>query len=549
MQFIQNIFKKFSQSEKVETFSWLSELKGMDDVSAIKFCAEKLNADFQKNVFNGEQNLNKLFQIDEKTHTIVERITTHYVNIDHINTELEERIENTVYLYHRQLFLIYLHLIENLVLPNHDALPTMLARAISNATQMIKWRYYSYQSAPANVWLQLAKLYMVAEQRLLLDDSIEAYIDQKTKKISTAYIEACMLGTLESLSLKCQQIELASNMLAAWAEKTTIDKIYNEEKHLFFVDTVSNTSAKRIRNFKPADTYRYWCFDDFNINIELCLSLIEFNIVPQQHTVKEFIKNPYALSTLEVLRTEWSRLEYKRQRRSEDRYQTAKLATTAFGFEEACYQIEINEKKQMQGRRTSTLNDNIRNEKPTFNRQTIGFADPNIIYMDLGESDSNIVDESSKGLGFHISKHANEVSLGMMVCITVKEKESITKIGTIRSIRPIAGGKLHIGVEVFSASAIRVEATAMSLNVAPHITKGSDAAIEFTKAVTTGFACLFLPRESNISMQETLIFPKYQFNKNELYKINISGNSKVIKSNDILEQREDWVRTTFAQAS
>lgn len=544
MQFIQNILNKFSQSKDAKAFTWIYELKGMDDISAIKFCEEKLNADFQRDIFKSDLHLNELFQIDEKIHIIVERITTHYINIDHINTELEERIENTVFLYHRQLFLIYFHLIENLSPTNHHDLPMMLARAINNATQMIKWRYYSYQSAPANVWLQLSKLYMIAEQQSLLHDSVETYFDQEMKKISTAYMEACMLGTLESLSLKCQQIELISDMLAAWMERTTIDTVFDEEKHLFFVDTASNSPAKRIRNFKPASTYRYWCFDDVNINVELCLSLIEFNIIPKQHTVKEIIKNPFALSTLEILRTEWSRLEYKRQRRSEDRHKTTKSATTAYGFEDTCYQLKEYENIRIQASDEAKPNDNSLNERLAFNRHTISYAEPNIIYMDLGESDTNIVDESGKGIGLHINKHANEVSLGMIVCVTVKEEQNMTKIGAIRSIRPIAGGKLHIGIEVFSASAIRIEAKTMSLRAAQPSMAMSNTALDYT-ATPASFICLLLPIENGISLQETLVFPKSQFNKNELYKINISGESKTVKPDDILEQREDWVRATF----
>jgi hypothetical protein len=517
----------------------------MDDISAIKFCAEQLHIDFKKNLFNDDQYVEDLFKIDEKTHIIVERISTHYINIDHINNDLEERIENTVFLYHRQIYLIYISLIEHLAPINHKSVPIMLARAMNSATQMIKWRYYSYQSAPANVWLQISQLYKIALERSLLNESLQAYPDQKHIKFSTAYIQACMLGNLESLSLKSQQIELVSQMLAAWTSNITIDDVYDEAKHLFFVDTATNGAAKRIRNFKPADSYRYWCFDDFNINIELCLSLIEFNITPNQHTIKHFVKNPYALATLEVLRAEWSRLDYKRQRRSEDRIKTVKSVTTAYGFEDICNQLKQYESPKTLSARKSAPSEDSLDERLASIQLAKSYAEPNVIYMDFGAGYSNVVDESIKGLGLHISKRANEVSLGMMVCVTIKEQKNISKIGVIRSIRPIAGGELHIGVEVISTKAVRAEAKTMNLN-APHAdTKSSNSMLNLS-INTSSSICLYLPKEDDISIHDSLILTKHQYNKDGFYKINILNEDLTLKLTDILEQREDWIRVNYS---
>ncbi len=149
MAFITNFFNKFSAVKPADVFAWVKELKGMDDVSAIEFSATQLNTGIQRDLFKDRQHLTQLLLLDEKIHIIVERVTTQYVNIDHINAELEERIESTVFLYHRQIFLIYISLLENIEDLDHDSMHIMLARAMINAIQMIKWRYYRYQSAPA----------------------------------------------------------------------------------------------------------------------------------------------------------------------------------------------------------------------------------------------------------------------------------------------------------------------------------------------------------------------------------------------------------------
>jgi hypothetical protein len=312
--------------------AWMTQIKGMDDISAIEFATAKLGDEFKTNAFSDPTNLEALFTIDENTHTIVERITTHFIHIEHISAELEERASNAVFFYHRKLFLIYFSLIDHFHDQYQKHIHVLLARAIRNATQMIKWRYYNYQSAPANVWLQISQLYLLAENLSLLNAKIQPYTDLEPISISNAYIQVCMLGTLEGLSLKCEQIELVCKVLNVWASKTTVDKVFDEQQHLFYVDTTSNKPAKRIRTFKPASTYRYWNFDSVISKIELCMSLIEFNTSPKQPFMKELVSHKDAFTTFETLSTEWSRIDYSRQRRTEERNSTASVATVFFLF-------------------------------------------------------------------------------------------------------------------------------------------------------------------------------------------------------------------------
>ena len=73
-------------------------------------------------------------------------------------------------------------------------------------------------------------------------------------------------------------------------------------------------------------------------------------------------------------------------------------------------------------------------------------TEPNIIYLDLGAGQSKIIDESSQGIGMYTSKPANEVSLGMLVGISFSDQKDTTKIGVIRSIKPVIGNELHLSL-------------------------------------------------------------------------------------------------------
>lgn len=564
MEFLKKIFSHSQPAKPLAALTWVKDLTGMDDISAIEFATQQLSADSKNNAFQDDEHLEALLLIDGKIHEIVEKITAHYLNIDNMGIELEERIANAIFLYHRQIFLIYYTLIENLAQFQPTSLLVMLARAMCNATQMIKWRYYNYQSAPANVWLQISHIYIIGEKQSLLDDYVIAYKDQEATALSSTYIRACMLGNLESLSFHRKQIDLVCKMLATWTPKILINKEYDEKMHLFYVDTASDAPAKRIRNFKPANSYRYWCFDSINTKVELCLSLIEFNISPKQQIMQEFITNKFAQATLEILRTEWSRVEYKRQRRGAERTKTTKFATTSYGFEDTCYHIKQHESILLQRGEKYYQGNKSFDERLAAHHVVKDIHEPNIIFVDLGAGQSTIVDESIQGIGLYISKPAHEVSIGMMIGVSIKDQKDDTIIGIIRSIKPIVGNELHIGVEILSRSAVCVETKNMSY-IASKISYSSGAngsslsnSVSLTrKDLTnnislyndiTNFNCLYLPQEFALSKQETLIVPKLYYNKNDAYKVNISGVEMLVKFTETFEQHENWLRVSFVHA-
>ena len=568
MEFFKKIFNHSPSSKAEVAFAWSKDLDVMDDVSAIEYATQQLNADAKKDIIKDEQHIEALLAIDEKIHTVVDRITAHYINIDNLSIELEERIANAVFLYHRQLYLIYNTLIDNLAPLQPQSLIVMLARAINNATQMIKWRFYNYQSAPANVWLQLSKLYLVAEKQAILENYVRAYPDKEITSLSSAYIQACMLGSLESLSFQRKQIELVSKMLAHWTPKILIQSTFDENKHLFYVDTASDSAAKRIRNFKPLPSYRYWCFDSVNLKIELCLSLIEYNIVPKQQEMKDFISNQYAVPTLEILKTEWSRAEYKRQRRSTERAKTSKYATTTYGFENTCYHIKQHENMRIQRVGKSYQRNKSFDERLATHSLSKDQNGPNVIYLDLGAAESKIIDECPKGIGMYTNKPASEVSLGMLMGISISDQKDTTKIGVIRSIKPVIGNELHIGVELLSTTAFCVEAQNTSIAATKAKSSAEKSSVKNTPIVSrkefnepvnfnssisdTSFTCLHLPREFTIPQHgapqlESLIVPRLYYNKKDIYRINIDGADMLVKFTETLEHHENWLRVIYTQ--
>ena len=187
-------------------------------------------------------------------------------------------------------------------------------------------------------------------------------------------------------------------------------------------------------------------------------------------------------------------------------------------------------------------------EKDT-NHESIKGRGANIIYVDLGAGQSNIVDESLRGFGLLVRKQASELSIGMMIGVSAKEKSHDIKVGVIRNIKPVAGNQFHLGIELLSRAAFCAKAENVSRQLINTTSANqlNDTISGFSNDFTR-FTCLFLPKEFSVSKQETLIVPRYQYNRKDAFKINIAGHDMLVRLTDSFEQHENWVRVAFTKA-
>ncbi|MGB4811859.1 MAG: hypothetical protein WBP13_05180 [Methylophilaceae bacterium] len=548
---------------------WEHEINVMEDLVAIEHATKQLTLDFNKGLFDDQQYLAAFLSLDEKTHHIVGRVTEDFLATDHIDLDYRVHVANVVFLYHRQIYNTYLKFIKNAANSEQPTMLTMLLRATNSATEMIKWRYYQFQSAPTNIWVQLSKLYTIAEAKNLQNESMQLYsaVDDAKHQIDSslniitnmtqAYIEACMLGTLETLNFKASQLQLVFNILNTWSPKLTIDKEYDPQNHLFYVDVTQNAPAKRIRKFKPSSHHRYWSLDVINSKIELCLSLLEFNIAAKQAKIIEITSQKHALITLSALRAEWSKLNASGQRRSTERLSTTKKAIITYGFDATCNRIQLDESSLKKTQKQKNVSDKEVSKQDTTDSTKENPSESftideeiNLVYDDnSADSDSSIVDESNKGLGLLVRKHANELSLGMLVGVSVNGSSHEHKVGVVRNIKPSAGNQFHIGIELLSRSAFCADAENVTSQV-----ENTATANEFSDSVSsfnhdfTRFTCIFLPKAFSNTLEDTLIIPRHQYRRNNLYSVNILGKNQSIKPTETLEQHENWVRVAYIVA-
>lgn len=552
-------------------------LKELDQISAIEHSCQRLNLDLKEDLFKNDDYLIYFFAVDDKTRLHVEKIAASYLKIDIINQQYKSRMARAAFLHHRLMFSIYFKLIVSLAPSKHPQLGKLIGRAINNATEIIKWRYLNYQGAPGNVWLQISSLYDMAEKYQLTTEEIDFYPDLASsefipKTIDASYIAINMLGNLDSLSFKPQQVDFISKMLGSWTNGITVDKTYNDKRHLFSVDMEKNMSAKRIRNVKDKITNRYWCMDTINVKIQIIMNCIETKRSPKLASMQAMYNHLYAHQTLTLVKSEWSLSEYKRQRRANPRIKTDKVGTNAFGFEDTYYQIKHYEDSLVEVKQKSFSQPDEEDDRADDAANALKqYAESMTAFVNVNHGFCNIVDESLNGLCIHVEKKPHELSIGMMLGIAIKDNRHGVKIGIIRSIKTTDNHTLRVGVEIisrnaFSITGYKVKQTGVKTANEPVKNQGLDDDVvirqnpkrlsiaELIEAHPMGdgndeFHCLFLPKEFSFNQAQTLILPKNQYQESAQYEMMIAKDPKRIQITQSLEQHENWIRVQFAEVA
>ncbi|GLQ30618.1 GTPase [Litoribrevibacter albus] len=140
---------------------------------------------------------------------------------------------------------------QGLELSNNEKHRKLLAfcshRAISDLGRTILRAYQLYRPTPANTWSEIHQLYMLAENRNLLDYRV---IDKPNCKrdhttITDAYLRICLLGTAKPNQIRQQELTKTYDALENWVDYVKVCS--PEEKHALFVAQLTNDAPPIYR--------------------------------------------------------------------------------------------------------------------------------------------------------------------------------------------------------------------------------------------------------------------------------------------------------------
>ncbi|MBA3696103.1 MAG: hypothetical protein H0W85_04950 [Methylotenera sp.] len=536
---ITNVFNDIPRKHAV----WLEAIEDQDDLLALQSATlglESVLADTALPVSTISQ------IIDEatiKTRPTLRKINQQFVKFEYMDSNIENNILGVVYGFHRQLYNSYLTLLDdfmaNPVKYETGTIHALLSEIVAQIFEMLKWRSFVNLGLAPKVWLQLHMIYGLANDNGLLDKVIKSEDSLPSPTLNAKLVQTYMLDSLQQANLSRQGIDIICKILQRQLLDVEISPDFNPVKFLFYVDLDKDSGAKRIRHFTPTNSCIYWQIDALEKEIAIMIDRVNDNVGLTMLTSSLSIE-PYQFKaipdTLNAVMQEWSRKEYRRQRRKEDRQKLSTTASVMYGIQNVCERVKVHENKKLRhGARFSadgrSLDERLRNH-------AIIKGEENKLKVDQNNHHWVIVDESNRGLGAVAAAELNPwISVGQLIGLVKADSQQNMIVAIIRSAKPKANRQIQVGIEILSRHAkwIQLKLTSPATN--------SDSIAQLANART--FPGLYLPMEAGLSTNSSLMLPKIEFVAQTSYEISIAGIIENIILNTPIDSKDDWVKLIY----
>ena len=536
---------------------WLETINSQDELTALESATRGLTFAMSDKTLAVKTLCNIIDDTALKTTPTLSKLSQQFIRFELMHSSVENNILTIVYSFHKQLYTSYVSLLNHFC--NHPkqhkkALATryMLA-AVNQAFEMLKWRSFVNVGLAPKVWLQLHKIFEIADSNKLLNQVLLNDAAPHNKlTLSALLLQTYMLDTLLQINLSRQGIDIASKLLRSQLINVEVSKEFDPSKFLFYVDLVNDNGAKRIRHLSPTQTGIYWQIDSLEKSIKSMISeitvkpsdslsngsaitLLDSSLIIEPHQIKTLTE------TLELLLKEWSRDNYIRQRRKAIRRKISTTANVVHGIQEICIRIKSNENGMLSyGVRLSSEARLLEQRLRTHN---IIKGAQNTLNIDTINHHWIIIDESNQGLGAVASRELNtRTVVGQIVGLVLANAKQDMIIAVVRSTRPKANRQMQVGIEILSHHAKWAQLRPTDESD----TDGNEqAAYKTSFEETSSFSGLYLPIEAGISTESMLILPRIEFIPHTHYEISIAGMLDKVTLSDSIDSKNDWVKINY----
>lgn len=463
---------------------WLVQLASEDPLTA----QEKVLHHLQEMTAKGTERLRQLLAVDAATKDSAQSLADRYADARRLATEEESRLWAAGHGLHEQLALGYAACLKEVTeksIPVAEA-PALVTRIIYHRGHAARWCHLRYVSIPSGWWLEMHKLFAFAERENFASRPVPIYPDDAPATCAALYLQTLFLETLNRTNMSKRQIENIYHWLLPWAGQITLDKTFREDDQLFFVDLSEDRGGRRIRNFEPTPTCRYWNTDAIVETIERALNSIE-NGTPQITGIEP--------EMLHHLHTEWSRTAYKRQRRTDERSDVTKRASVANGIYAVCQEVH----SQASGSAT----------------------------LDMDGELWLIENESRYGFGATVSAELNAwLKVGRILALREEMNVGMSVVGVVRSLKHLEEGKVYVGVEVLSHMALYGLSQELHEEIPnPQV-----------------FPCIFISSDDERNIPSSILVPAIEYQPDARLRLRLDRKAHGVLLGRLMEQKDDWVR-------
>ncbi|MGQ0442266.1 MAG: hypothetical protein ACT4OH_02300 [Methylophilaceae bacterium] len=537
----------FQQQTSQLNLSWMDTLPGMSELDAlIEIRAHLVKIEFS-DLNNVSSKIETVLEIDKNTYQNIKKITHKYLNSLKINRELESEIQNAVYLYQRQLYVVYtqfldLYLTQNKTKLSAEKIHLILARYLNAIFIMAKWRYFDDQPAPIGTWANVHKVIKTAEDLAIMNKNLMLY-DFQIKETSIAALlkRGFMMDTLHKGNYTAQQIQLTELVLKIWASNPLMVTTYKRDYYQFFIALGHDRGPERVRELDKFADCRYWRTTRLVDLIEAYLCAVDTEKSLEEFGLSKMASVSVMVKLFKKLRAEWCVEGYTRQRRKEVRHKNSKLLNVSHGLDDICSRLRAMQVKQeSQNSEEDGFSFDLKVAMHRKNRVT----PPKPLSM-LGSENWWLVDESDGGFAVDLGKAVSDWTVsGFLVGYTSPDEKNVFSVAEIKSVRKQASGNYRAGLELISKDGVVIQASRADKQAGHEAVSGyyvEDSALSFAHLKT--FSAILVKQESqSVASTATIIMPLREYKRGSRYHVHIDGEDKLVQAGRVLARQHDWIR-------
>lgn len=551
------LHKNKKAGNEIMNTGWIGDLPRDNPLAALDVIQQKLAAIVTVDMPIESWRLKSLLIIDGRCREYALALEQQYISIQKLRPELDARMWDSIYAWYRYLARGYQAFIDyQTAHPDqpgfqHNYFPLVVARALHAQANIARWRYMRYQDMPDGGWLALHRLFALAEREGFAGKPLKLYESSPEITVSERYTEALMLDTLNRTNMSKSQIQMISHWLRNWLKAVNVAREFDDRRFLFFTDMQEDRAARRIRNFTPTPSCRYWETDRITLRIDRARIALTQGKSLTEASLSGNAKPAECIELLNQLYAEWSRTDYQRQRRHEDRHNVMSSATVAGGIANVWQQIkDVAQNASRRGLAYQPVDDQSFEERLASHSISLTRSGPAILYAGAAYERWIISDKSKSGMGAVVdAEMAGRAKLGRLVALVTEDSQEQVAVGVIRSIKQRANGQCHIGIEIVTRDAVDVLLTDRSARSRPQVSGDVFLDSTLTNPGVTVLQGILIPANEACGVGRSMLLPNAEFNSSGMYEATRGMNRQPIKFGQALEQNDDWIRVLVAESS
>ena len=430
-------------------------------------------------------------------------------------------------------------------------MPLVTARALYNFGSLFKWRYFRYEKIEERLWKRLHNLFHFAEFAEIEHSRITLYsADKRQTNCTEAYMHVLMLATMNSGGFYPKQIELVDGWLINWLYLIKLEKPFEQEKHVFYVNLRLGMGARRIRKIEPDEMRRYWSTDTLTNHLTQIKAALQNGKAPAQMGLSEDCKLPVCFDLLDYLMRQWSP-KIERIQRKHVRNRVMKMIEVAHSFPEICVQVQRDNDASAKQKNGHTAKERLSYDEMIDVRlygfitqrtqEKAGTKQVATAHNPAGIHERWVMEnESAQGYGGTIDNIAGDwVRLDKLVALK-PERSSQWRVGMVCRLNKLSANQIYVGIELLPETPMVVMLRPQEAGRdSGYTVDGMDA-----MNLILPLSAIYLPNLTN-NGQGSIILENTEYALGRVFELCAGRKTYLIRLRDAIAKGDGWLRVGF----